>query len=45
MGESSHCSSRVESQSFRSGFQSNRVESSEDIFAIFSFSVYFYKER
>ena len=52
MGESSYFSSRVESESFRSGFESSqvespvfpsRVESSQVIFFIFSFSVYFIK--
>jgi hypothetical protein len=48
MGESSHFSSRVESESFCSEFESSRVESpmfpsqvesSQNIFANFSFSV------
>ncbi len=52
MGESSHFSSRVESESFRNTFESSRVESpvfpsrvksSQIIFSIISFSVYFDK--
>ena len=53
MGESSHFSSRVESESFQNNFESSqvessafpsRVESSQDIFSKFLFSVYFCKE-